>query len=171
MSEKVSAAETPGVHEIDPAIYRQVLGHFPTGVTVITAFVSDAPVGFAVGSFSSISLDPPLVGFFAGKDSSSWSHIREAGVFCVNILGDDQEVISRKFASKEADKFEGIGWKAASNGAPRIDGTVATIDCTIESILEIGDHDLCVGRVTELSIGNEGSPLVFFRGGYRSLKQ
>src|SRR5213076_1713460 len=101
--------------------YRQVLGHFPTGVTVITAMGADGkPAGFAVGSFFSVSLDPPLVGFCAGKGSSSWPGIREAGVFCVNVLAVDQEAACRAFSSKVDDKFAGLGWTPASSGSPKL---------------------------------------------------
>src|ERR1041384_7822851 len=95
----------------DAATYRQVLGHFPTGVTVITAVLDGQPVGPAGGSFSSVSLAPPLVGFFPDRSSSSWPKIRDAGAFCVNILAEDQEDVCRRFAMKGDDKFAGLGWK------------------------------------------------------------
>lgn len=157
-----------GIGGIDEARYRQVLGHFPTGVTVITGKASDGPVGLAVGSFSSVSLDPPLVGFFAAKASTSWPRIRDTGAFCVNILAADQEDVCRVFASKRPDKFTGLGWKPAASGSPRIDDVLAWIDCKIESVHDAGDHDLCIGRVTELHVDveHEHGPLVFYRGGY-----
>ena len=153
---------------IDEARYRQVLGHFPTGVTVITARAPSGPVGLAVGSFSSVSLEPPLVGFFAGKSSSSWPKIREAGSFCVNILAADQEDVCRVFASRAIDKFAGLGWKPMGSGSPRINDVLAWIDCRIEAVHDAGDHELCIGRVTELGVDvdHEHGPLVFFRGGY-----
>lgn len=150
----------------DSARYRQVLGHFPTGVTVITAAPDGVPVGMAVGSFSSVSLDPPLVAFFAGRGSSSWPKIEASGAFCVNILAEDQEELCRRFASKEEDKFAGLGWSAAGSGSPLLDGVLAWIDCDIESVIEAGDHYGVIGRVRDLSVGHDGSPLVFFRGGY-----
>lgn len=150
----------------DSARYRQVLGHFPTGVTVITAATGRVPVGMAVGSFSSVSLDPPLVAFFAGRGSSSWPKIEASGAFCVNILAEDQEELCRRFASKEEDKFAGLGWSAAGSGSPVLDRVLAWIDCDIESVIEAGDHYGVIGRVRDLSVGHDGSPLVFFRGGY-----
>lgn len=150
----------------DSARYRQVLGHFPTGVTVITAAPDGVPVGMAVGSFSSVSLDPPLVAFFAGRGSSSWPKIEASGAFCVNILAEDQEELCRRFASKEEDKFAGLGWSAAGSGSPVLEGVLAWIDCDIESVIEAGDHYGVIGRVRDLSVGHDGSPLVFFRGGY-----
>ena len=150
----------------DSSKFRQVLGHFPTGVTVVTAAPGDDFVGMAVGSFSSVSLDPPLVAFFAGRDSDSWPGIEAAGAFCVNVLSDQQEGLSRRFAAKEGDKFEGIGWRPAGSGSPLLDGVLAWIDCDIESVTEMGDHFCVLGRVRELEVGHDGSPLVFFRGGY-----
>lgn len=150
----------------DSSKFRQVLGHFPTGVTVVTAAPGDEVVGMAVGSFSSVSLDPPLVAFFAGRDSASWPGIEQAGAFCVNVLSDEQEGLSRRFAAKEGDKFEGVGWKPAASGSPVLDGVLAWIDCDIDSVTETGDHFCVIGRVRDLEVGHDGSPLVFFRGGY-----
>ena len=151
---------------VDEAHFRQVLGHFPTGVTVVTAMNDGTPVGLAVGSFTSVSLDPPLVLFCPAKTSSSWNHIERAGAFCVNILGENQEDVSRVFAGKGEDKFQGLGWKMGAVGAPIINDVLAWIDCRIETVHDGGDHHLVVGRVKELGIGHEGRPLVFFRGGY-----
>lgn len=153
--------------DIDSAHYRQVLGHFPTGVTVITAVGPDGrPAGFAVGSFFSVSLDPALVGFCAGKSSSSWPAIRSAGRFCVNILAEDQEAVCRQFSSKVDDKFSGLGWQPAVTGSPRLADVLAWIDCDVEAIHDAGDHELCVGRVRELGVERENGPLLFYRGGY-----
>lgn len=150
----------------DSARFRQVLGHFPTGVCVVTSFHEDAPAGMAIGSFFSVSLEPPLVGFCAGKTSASWAKLRDAGRFCVNILGDDQEEVSRRFASKEADKFAGLAWDTSPLGNPRLGGVLAWIDCTTTSTFDGGDHDIVVGEVHDLAVAGEGRPLVFFRGGY-----
>jgi 3-hydroxy-9,10-secoandrosta-1,3,5(10)-triene-9,17-dione monooxygenase reductase component len=151
---------------IDSGKYRQVLGHFTTGVTVITAAAEAGPVGLAVGSFSSVSLDPPLVGFFADKGSTSWPKIEGTGAFCVNILGEHQEDVCRRFASKEPDKFAGLGWKATGSGSPLIDDVIAWIDCDIDQVVEAGDHFLVLGAVRELDVAHDGPPLLFFRGGY-----
>jgi flavin reductase (DIM6/NTAB) family NADH-FMN oxidoreductase RutF len=150
----------------DSAKFRQVLGHFPTGVTVITTMSEGAPVGFAVGSFASLSLDPPQVLFCAGAQSSTWPKIREQGKFCANILADDQEDVCRVFASKATDKFAEIGWKHSGNGSPLIAGALAYIDCDIADVVEAGDHFVVIGAVRDLDVQHEGGPLVFFRGGY-----
>jgi 3-hydroxy-9,10-secoandrosta-1,3,5(10)-triene-9,17-dione monooxygenase reductase component len=154
------------VPEIDDALFRQVLGHFPTGVTVITGAGDDGPVGLAVGAFFSVSLDPPLVGWCPNKTSSSWPAIRATGSFCVNILAEDQEVLCRTFASKDTDKFDGIGWEPGPSGSPRLRDVLAWIDCDIEAVHDAGDHEICVGRVKELEVEREDGPLLFFRGGY-----
>jgi 3-hydroxy-9,10-secoandrosta-1,3,5(10)-triene-9,17-dione monooxygenase reductase component len=159
-------SDSSNTQTFDSAKYRQVLGHFPTGVTVITAMTADGPVGMAIGSFASLSLDPAQVLFCAAKTSGSWPRIQAAGKFCVNILADDQEDVSRVFASKSADKFAEIGWKRSGNGSPQIGGVLAYIDCDIHAVLEGGDHDIAVGQVTDLEVMHEGGPLVFFRGGY-----
>lgn len=153
----------PGV---DEAKFRQVLGHYPTGVVVVTAVDQDVPVGLAIGSFTSVSLDPPLVAFYPDKKSSSWPKIEAAGSFCVNILGEDQEDVCRVFAAKSADKFATIGWRPGRTGAPIINGVIAWIECSIERVDDAGDHWLVLGRAVDLEVGEPGGPLLFFRGGY-----
>lgn len=156
---------------IDPSRFRQVLGHFATGITVITGEHEGERVGLAVASFFSLSLDPPLVGFCAGAQSSSWPRIRAAGRFCVNILGADQEDVCRAFAAKGDDKFAGIGHDPAPwSGAPRIHDVLAWIDCEIHEVLPGGDHDVVLGRVHDLGVADEGHPLITFRGGYTELR-
>ncbi|HEX2576533.1 MAG TPA: flavin reductase family protein [Aquihabitans sp.] len=150
----------------DSARFRQVLGHFPTGVCVVAGVHEGRPVGVAIGSFFSVSLEPPLVGFCAGRTSSTWPKLRDAGAFCINILAGDQEDVSRVFASKEADKFAGLGWDHSPLGSPRLTGALAWIDCTLDVVHEAGDHDIAVGAVHDLHVSREGEPLVFFRGGY-----
>jgi 3-hydroxy-9,10-secoandrosta-1,3,5(10)-triene-9,17-dione monooxygenase reductase component len=151
----------------DTPRFRQVLGHFATGITVVTASDDDGAVGFTCQSFSSLSLDPPLVVFAPSKQSSSWPRIKGAGHFAVNILSEDQEDVCRRFATPGIDKFAGQGWRAApATGAPILDGVLAWIDCTIEAEHDGGDHLLVAGRVHGLEIVHEGKPLLFFRGGY-----
>lgn len=160
-------ADRPAAPAIEEAHFRQVLGHFPTGVSVVTATSPEGPAGLAVGSFFSVSLAPPLVAFCAAKTSTSYPKIESAGHFAVNILADNQEEVSRVFASKTPDKFDGIGHRPApATGAPLISGVLAWAECEIAAIHEAGDHWIVVGRVLDLEVGHEGGPLVFFRGGY-----
>ncbi len=152
---------------IEAADYRRVLGQFPTGVTVVTSLVGDKPRGVAIGSFASISIEPPLVGFFLGSDSSSGPAIEEAGHFCVNILALDQKDLCGVMASRAEDKFVGVDWTpAAGTGAPVLPGNNAIIDCRFDRIVELGDHNLIVGRVVHLEVVGESDPMVFFKGQY-----
>ncbi|TFY23802.1 flavin reductase family protein, partial [Escherichia coli] len=131
--------------------YRDVLGNYPTGVVVITAIDTGGnPAGMAVGSFTSVSLDPPLVAFLPDKSSTSFPKIRTANGFCVNVLAADQEDVCRGFAMRGGDKFAGVEWKPTLSGAPRLEGVSAWIDCEFESITEAGDHYIVLGRVLEL---------------------
>jgi flavin reductase (DIM6/NTAB) family NADH-FMN oxidoreductase RutF/DNA-binding IclR family transcriptional regulator len=151
----------------DSRRFRDVLGHFPTGVAIITAIDADGrPAGFAVGSFTSVSLDPPLVAFLPARSSTTFPKVRESASFCVNVLGSDQEDVCRLFATTGADKFAALGWSAAPSGVPVLDGASAWLDCTIETIHEAGDHLIVVGRVHALGVVHPDPPLVFFRGGY-----
>ena len=151
---------------IDSAKYRQVLGHFPTGVVIVTAMTDDGPAGMAIGSFSSLSLDPAQVLYCPAKTSGSWAKLRSSPNFCVNVLAEDQEDVCRVFGSRNEDKFAEIGWKRSANGSPLINGVLAYIDCTVSNIVDGGDHDIVIGDVTDLEVVHEGAPLIFFRGGY-----
>jgi flavin reductase (DIM6/NTAB) family NADH-FMN oxidoreductase RutF len=152
---------------IDMGRFRKVLGHFPTGVAVITGIDADGnPAGMAIGSFTSVSLDPPLVAFMPDKGSSSWPKFRDTGHFCVNILGSDQESVCRTFAVSGGDKFAELSWHPAGSGAPILDGVLAWIDCDVEVVHEAGDHYIVIGAVRELEVGSTAMPLVFFQGGY-----
>lgn len=149
---------------IDSAHFRKVLGHFPTGVTVITAKGPDGPVGFTIGSFVSVSLDPPLVGFLPQKSSATWGPMEASGGFCVNVLTAAQAELCWKFAKDNDTKFEGVQWTPAPHtGAPQLAGALAWIDCTIESVSEAGDHVWVMGRVHGMDAG-EGDPQLFFKG-------
>lgn len=152
---------------IDAQHFRTVLGHFPTGVAVITGIDTDGkPAGMAVGSFSSVSLDPPLVAFMPDKSSTSWPKLQPSGSFCVNILGAEQEEVCRTFAMRGGDKFAELAWHPAGSGSPVLDGVLAWIDCDVDVVHEAGDHYIVIGKVRELDIHTPALPLVFFQGGY-----
>jgi 3-hydroxy-9,10-secoandrosta-1,3,5(10)-triene-9,17-dione monooxygenase reductase component len=151
---------------IDPRVMRDVLGHFASGVTVVTASTPDGPIGFTCQSFSSLSLDPPLVAFAPARTSTTWPRLREAGRFCVNVLAEDQSGLSQAFARSGTDKFAGVRWTPSPYGAPRLDGVVAWIDAALEAEHDGGDHTIVVARVLDLGADPARSPLVFHRGGY-----
>jgi len=150
----------------DEASFRTVLGHFATGVTIITAMDGDEPIGVSANSFTSVSLDPPLVLFCAAKASTTWPRIEAAGKFTVNILNEHQEDVCRVFATKGADRFSRIGWRTSANGQPILHDSLAYIDCEMQEQHDAGDHIIVVGRVQELGVLSEEGPLLFYRGGY-----
>jgi len=147
------------------ATLRRVLGDYPTGVCVVTAVEAEAgPSGMVVSSFTSVSLDPPLVAFFPDKLSSSWKRIEAARRFCVNILSADQQALCRQFAARGGYKFEGVIHRVSPNGSPVLEGVVAWIDCDLYAVHEAGDHDIAVGLVKDLAIETACNPLLFFQG-------
>ena len=153
---------------LDDAEFRQVMGRFATGVAIVTAIDEGEPVGLTIQSFTSLSLEPPLVCFAPGKSSSTWTRIRNAGVFCVNILGEDQETLCRAFAASGTEKFNGIDFSdSPATGSPLLQGTLAWVDCVVDAIHDAGDHDLCIGRVSALGVTDStAGPLLYYRSGF-----
>ncbi|HWS48373.1 MAG TPA: flavin reductase family protein [Acidimicrobiia bacterium] len=150
----------------DPATYRTVLGHYATGVALITAMHDGEPVGMACNSFTSLSLEPPLVLFCAAKDSSTWPRIQAAGRWAANILGEDGEELCRLFAQRGADRFAHVAYTAGRSGAPVLHDALAFVDCETAAEHDAGDHLIVVGSVLELGYAAHGKPLIFYRGGY-----
>ena len=151
--------------------FRDVLGTFASGITVVTTISNGEPVGMTCQSFSSVSLDPPLVLFVPAKSSRAWPVIHRTGRFCINILAADQEHVSQQMATKGVDKFAGLDWEPAEvTGSPVIRGTLAHLDCTIQTVHESGDHYVVIGRVEHLATADaaEPEPLLYFRGRYRT---
>ena len=142
---------------------RRVLGQFATGVTIVTGSDDGEPVGFACQSFTSVSLEPPLVLFCPAHTSTSWPRIRNGGVFSVNVLADDQLDVCTAFANRGGDKFEGLTWHETPWG-PSIDGVLATVHCDVEAVHPAGDHDVVIGHVRQLVTHRDAAPLLFFRG-------
>jgi 3-hydroxy-9,10-secoandrosta-1,3,5(10)-triene-9,17-dione monooxygenase reductase component len=176
--------EDVAVHDDPEAVYaarrfRDVLGRFASGVTVVTAVSGGEPVGLTCQSFSSVSLDPPLVLFIPAKTSRAWPLIQRSGKFCVNLLGAEQSDLSNTMASRGTDKFAEVKWTpSAETGSPMLDGAIAHIDCTIHQVHEAGDHYVVIGRVVDLVTddGVEGAeddvePLLFYRGTYRTIDE
>ena len=153
----------------DAATYRTVLGHFATGVVIVTAIDGDEPVGMAANSFTSVSLDPPLVLFCAAKSSSTWPRIQPAQKWAANILAEDGEEICRLFAQKGADRFARIAYAPGRTGSPILEDALAFVDCETIAQHDAGDHVIVVGRVLELGLTADAGPLLFYQGRYGRL--
>jgi len=163
--------ETP--EAFDVRAFRNALGCFPTGVAIITTVGPDGrPIGLTCNSFSSVSLEPPLVSWGLRLASKSLEAFRQAGAFAINILAEDQKELSARFASGTiADKFEGVEWSAGHRGLPVIAGSVASFECDKFAEHEAGDHMLFLGRVVRFEHGRQEPSLVFYKGAYMMLTQ
>lgn len=150
----------------DAVEFRKVLGQFATGVTIITAMDDDGPTGVAANSFTSVSLDPPLVLFCVALTSTTWPRIERARRFAVNILGEHQEELCRLFAAKAVDRFAQVDWHVGVGGSPVLHDCIAYLDCEFWAEYEGGDHIIVVGRVLDLGVDHDAGPLVFYQGQY-----
>lgn len=151
----------------DPREFRNTLGQFCTGVVIATGCVDGRPAGFAAQSFSSVSLDPPLVSLCPARTSTSWPRLRESGSFCINILAADQKPVCDVFAQSGVDKFAALPWHRGVTGSPVLEGVLAYVDCDLEAEHDAGDHTVVLGRVRDGRILDPtASPLLFFRGRY-----
>lgn len=151
---------------IDTATFRSTLGKYPTGVSIVTS-ADDAgrPVGgMTAGTFTSVSLDPPLVAFLPAKSSSSWPLIEETGRFCINVLSAAQEGLCKAFSVSGSDKFAGVDWTPSPSGLPVLDGVVMWVDCALRDVIDAGDHVIALGEVTNMGTVREADPLVFHAG-------
>jgi flavin reductase (DIM6/NTAB) family NADH-FMN oxidoreductase RutF len=155
--------------ELDSAHFRQLLGRFATGVTVITLALPDGrPAGMTANSLTSVSLDPPLVLVGIDHAAELYAALLDAPRFVINVLESSQESLSRKFAAKHLDRFDGIGYHSSPDGQPILDGVLASIECVPHATFPGGDHTILVGRVLRGET-TDGAPLVYFRGGYTGL--
>ena len=154
---------------IDPKHFRTVMGQVPTCVTVVTAMVDDAPVAMVIGSFVSISLEPPLAGFFCTTGSGTWAQLRQADVLGVNVLSADQIDVSNACMRAPEERFEGLDWSVV-DGAPKIAGTTAWLTLTHNQVVDAGDHELALCNVTHMEMADDPiEPVIFYGGGYRTL--
>jgi 3-hydroxy-9,10-secoandrosta-1,3,5(10)-triene-9,17-dione monooxygenase reductase component len=160
-----------GMTEVSARLLRDVVGHYPSGVTVVTGMWEGLPAGFSCQSFHSLSLEPPMIMLLVGRASTSWPRIRNAGRFCVNILADSQEELARTFAISGADKFADVGWTPSPNGSPILDGGTGWLDCDLGNEYDGGDHLIVTGHVTALGAETSLSPLVFHRGMFRTMNE
>ena len=159
-------ATTPA-RQIDGARFREVLGSYPTGVAIVTCTDENgAPAAMVIGTFTSVSLDPPLIGYLPMKRSRTFARMRGSPSFCVNILAADQESVCQQFASAAEDKFAGLAWHPSPAGNPVLDGVVAWIDCDYASVTEVGDHYIVLGGVLDMQLERDTAPLLFFQRGY-----
>jgi flavin reductase (DIM6/NTAB) family NADH-FMN oxidoreductase RutF len=151
------------------AEYREIMGHFCTGVVIVTALFDGQPYGFTCQSFVSVSLDPPLVSFCPSRTSSSWPNIRESGRFCVNVLAEDQAPLCDRFAKSGGEKFAGLPWTTSDAGTPLLEGCIAHVECDLEYVHEAGDHFIAIGHVLDLQVGRASGPLLYFQGEYATI--
>lgn len=155
----------------DSKVFRQALGQFATGVAVMTTRDGQGRgIGVTVNSFTSVSLDPPLVSFCLDREALSFTSFTGADTFAVNILSSDQQDVSQSFArSIGEDKFAGVVCEVDDHGAPLIKGCLAWLSCRRHTIVEAGDHVIILGEVYHLSLGHAGAPLLYFRGKYAKI--
>jgi 3-hydroxy-9,10-secoandrosta-1,3,5(10)-triene-9,17-dione monooxygenase reductase component len=163
-----SGERCPDIREpIDADHFRNVLGRFASGITVVASVDDDGrPVGLACQSFASLSLDPPLVLVCIGRTSSSWPKVEAAGRFGISILADDQKDVCAALGRRGGDKFAGVEWSLSRNDAVHIDGALAHIDCAVQNVVEAGDHYVVIARVLELTAREDGTPLLYFRSDF-----
>ncbi|HEX6473258.1 MAG TPA: flavin reductase family protein [Streptosporangiaceae bacterium] len=149
--------------------FRDVLGRFATGVVLVTARTAHGPAGMTANSFTSVSLDPPLIALCAAYTSTTWSCIRAVGAFAVTILGDEHEEVCRTFATRGADRFAGRAWTQTPAGHPLLPDGLGWLDCEIETLHPAGDHELAIARATRWSTAADRRPLIFHSGRYTRL--
>lgn len=148
--------------------FRDVLGRYASGVTVVTTVSGGRPVGMTCQSFTSVSLDPPLVAFLPTRQSRAFAAIQRAGHFCVNFLSAGQREVSQQMAGPSDDKFDGIAWTESPSGSALLDGVLGYVDCTVHAVHEAGDHYIVVGKVVDLAVSSDHDPLLYYRGGYHT---
>ncbi|MFI7673602.1 flavin reductase family protein [Actinophytocola sp. NPDC049390] len=155
--------------DVSPDRFRSVMRHVPTGVAVVAAATDSGPAGLAVGTFVSVSLRPPLVGFFVDRTSTTWPRIEPTGRFTVNVLAEDDEATCRAFATSGGNKFDGVAWHPSPKGSPVLDTALAWFDCELNAVTDAGDHRFVLADVHDLSARSAGRPLVFCHGTYQRL--
>jgi 3-hydroxy-9,10-secoandrosta-1,3,5(10)-triene-9,17-dione monooxygenase reductase component len=168
----MTISQTP-LTALDPRAFRDTLGHFASGITIISGVDDEGPIGFTCQSFYSVSMDPPLISFSVMTNSTTYPRIRETGKFAVNVLSHHQHDVSSQFARKGTDKWAGVSWEPTAEGNPVINDTLMWLDCDIWAEHEAGDHLIVIGRVKETSPAewHRHEPLLFFKGAYRHLRE
>ncbi len=171
MTESACARKLLPAHGLSPQQFRNALGQFPSGITVVSGIAGKSPLGFTCQSFYSVSMDPPLVSFSVMASSTTYPQIRDTGSFVVNVLAKGQHGVSDQFARSGTDKWAGIGWSPSPNGNPVIAGSLMWIDCEIWAEHEAGDHTIVIGQVRDISSAEVPGqdPLLFYKGRYHHL--
>lgn len=164
-----ASSERDAGPSIDPALFRSVLGHFCSGVTVIAAADAGQPLGVTCQSFAALSLDPPLVLFCPARTSTTWPRIRKLGKFCVTVLAEEHDEVSARMSRSGTEKFVGLEFDLSPLGAPRLAGGAAWLDCTVHAEYDGGDHTIVAAAVHGLAAAHDRQPLLFHRGGYARL--
>jgi 3-hydroxy-9,10-secoandrosta-1,3,5(10)-triene-9,17-dione monooxygenase reductase component len=164
------AARVSAVPALEARSFRDALGRFATGVAFVTAAPNGEPAGLIVNSVTSVSLEPPLVSFCPSRDSLTWSRMRRAGRFGVNVLGRHHQPFATRATPAGADRFAGLDWELGLRGAPLLNDALATLECKIVAEHPAGDHWIVVGHVDNLHISPSADPLVFFAGAFGALK-
>jgi flavin reductase (DIM6/NTAB) family NADH-FMN oxidoreductase RutF len=154
----------------EPARLRRVFSAFPTGVTAVAALVDGLPVGITASSFTSVSLDPPIVSVCVAHSSSTWPILARADRLGVSVLGSQQEDVARQLASRSPDRFAGLDWRHTTDGTVVVGGAAAWLDCGVYDVVRAGDHDIVLLRVHELDVDVEVAPLVFHESRFRRLE-
>jgi 3-hydroxy-9,10-secoandrosta-1,3,5(10)-triene-9,17-dione monooxygenase reductase component len=163
---KTSAVERKESSVLSPADYRRVMSHIPTSVSIITAMTDAGPAGMTVGTFTSVSLDPPLVAFYVDQGSTTWPMLAEAEYFGINILRSGCGDVCRAFSRRGQDRFAGVAWKPSDRGVPLLEDAIVTVECSPHRVDRIGDHLQVVGEVEDLIQQGIDEPLIFLRGGF-----
>ena len=155
---------------VDQLEFRRVMGHFATGVTVVTTHDGAGKMsGLTANAVASVSLDPAMALVCVDKKSDSYPMFAASKSFAINILSHEQETLSRRFAKSGGDKFTGIGFRIGVTGTPILSDTIAFLECTIRYDFDAGDHSIYVGEAVDIAVSSESDPLLYFRGGYRNL--
>jgi flavin reductase (DIM6/NTAB) family NADH-FMN oxidoreductase RutF len=161
MTSTRAAPQTP-----TPLEMREALGRFASGVTVVTGIDADGALGFTCQSFSSVSLDPPLVLFCADRRGSAWPRIRASGRFCVNVLSEQQAELCGRFGSPRGARYDGLDWSLTHWDTPALPEVLLRVHAEVHDVHPAGDHDVVLGRVLELESDSERRPLIFYRGSF-----
>lgn len=156
-------------NEVTPLRMREILGHFCSGLTIVTGMGPEGPIGFTCQSFSSVSLDPALISINPSRSSTTWPVLRDSRVFCVNILPAEHLELSSKFARSGTDKFSGVSYSVSELGNPILDKALAWIDCELFTEHDGGDHTIALGAVKAMHAESDADPLLFFKGTYATV--